>query len=133
MDGWVDHAKLVDGAASVIRDPKKHKQGVAKKHKQADNKQDKQADISLQNSLTALKIKRMPTTPKELTTVVQKQCCSLHFGCTKPGDRTPEEQKVCDEQLKRVHKAFEHLRPLVGKQEAIDRYRSVFTCLLGWC
>lgn len=115
LDGWVDHAKLVDGAASVIRDPKKHKQGVAKKHKQADNKQDKQADISLQNSLKALEIKRMPTTPKELKTVVQKQCCSLHFGCTKPGDRTDEEQKVCDEKLQVVRKANGHLRPLVGE------------------
>ena len=94
---------------------KKHKQGVAKKHKQADNKQDKQADISLQNSLKALNIKRMPTTPEELKTVVQKQCCSLHFGCTKPGDRTDEEQKVCDEKLQVVRKANGHLRPLVGE------------------
>ena len=64
---------------------------------------------TIKGSLKALGLKSIPTTTKELKTVVQKLSHSLHFGCTKLGERTAEEQKVCDEKLQVVRKASRHL------------------------
>ena len=64
---------------------------------------------TIKGSLKALGLKSIPTTTKELKTVVQKLSHSLHFGCTKLGELTAEEQKVCDEKLQVVRKASRHL------------------------